>query len=54
MSLDSLIARMEVISDRCKDPKERKKKEQDEANLDEFSRLRRQVAKEVKETRKVT
>jgi len=51
MSLDSLIARVEVIHDKCRDPKEKKKKEEDEANLDEFGRLKKQIAREIKETR---
>lgn len=51
MSLDSLIARMELVADKCGDPRDKKKKEQDEAAMDEFTRLRRQIAREVKETR---
>jgi len=51
MSLDNLIQRLEYVHDKCRDPKDRKKQEQDEANMDEFTRLKKEIAKEIKETR---
>jgi len=51
MSLDNLISRIQTIHDKCGDPKERKRKEEEEANLDDFTRLKKQIAKEIKETR---
>jgi len=52
MSLDSVIQRLEFVADKCRDPKERKQKEKEESQMDEFTRLKKQIAKEVKETRK--
>jgi len=52
MSLDNLITRLEFVADKCRDPKEKKKKEQDEAQMDEFTRLKKHIAQDVKETRK--
>jgi len=52
MSLDNVISRLEFISSKCQDPKERKKKDKEEAELDDFTRLKKQIAQQVKETRK--
>jgi len=51
MSLDNLIQRLEYVHDKCRDPKDKKKQEQDEANMDDFTRLKKSIAKEIKETR---
>jgi len=53
MSLDNLISRIEFVAEKCGDPTKKKRREEDEAKLDEFSRLRIQIARDVKETRKM-
>lgn len=52
MSLENLIQRIEAIHDKCRDPREKKEKEKEEAALDTFTRLKKQIAKDVQETRK--
>lgn len=54
MSLDTLLDKVQKIVNAYEDPSKRKKREQEEAELDEFGRLKKQIARDIKETRKVT
>eukprot|EP01114_Cavostelium_apophysatum_P007618 TRINITY_DN1975_c0_g1_i2.p1 TRINITY_DN1975_c0_g1~~TRINITY_DN1975_c0_g1_i2.p1 ORF type:complete len:277 (-),score=68.62 TRINITY_DN1975_c0_g1_i2:35-865(-) len=51
MSLENLIQRLEFVHERCGDPKARKKREEEEAKLDDFGRLKKQIARDVKDAR---
>jgi hypothetical protein len=48
--MNSLIQRLEYIEEKCGDKKKGKKKEE-EKELDEFTRLRKKIAREVKAVR---
>jgi len=52
MSLENVLTRLEDIASKCQDPSIRKKKEQEESEMDDFTRLKKQIAQQVKETRK--
>jgi len=52
--MQGLIKTLEAIEDKCNDKKrkEREKKEEDLAKLDEFTRMKKKIAHELSETRK--
>jgi hypothetical protein len=47
--MDTLIK----IQDQCKDAEEKKKEKEEAKSMDEFTRLRKQISKDIKETRQV-
>jgi hypothetical protein len=51
--MNSLIERLQYIEEKCGDKKKTNKKGEEEKEMDEFTRLRKKVAREVKEVRQV-
>jgi len=52
MSVAQLVTRLEKIEEACKDPKAKKKKEQEEKEMDDFTRMKKKISNELKEARK--
>jgi len=50
--MQSLLKKLVFIEEQCGDPAERKRKQEEEDALDEFTRRKRKMAKEMKEVRK--
>lgn len=49
--MNELMTRLEIISDQCMDPKKKKQKEEEEKAMDDFQRLKKKIAEEVKDIR---
>jgi len=52
MSINQLVSRLEKIEEACQDQKQKKKKEQEEKEMDDFTRIKKKISNELKETRK--
>lgn len=51
--MNDLLKRVEDIRDACVDPKKKKQQEDEDKKLDDFMRLKKKIANEVREIRKV-
>jgi len=49
--MNSLMVKLEFIQQQCADPKDRKKKQEDEKNMDDFTKLRKKIAQQIKDVR---
>lgn len=50
--MNDLLSRLEKIQDQCMDPAKRKAKQEAEKNMDDFVRLKKRIAEELKDVRK--
>jgi len=50
--MNELMGKLQVIRDNCEDPSLKKAKKQEEKNLDDWARLKKQIAKDTREIRK--
>jgi len=49
--MNELMRKLETISEKCIDDKKKKEKQEEEKNLDEFTRLKKKISKDIKSVR---